>query len=239
MRTNRLVLILVLAAGVAHAAPSPSPAPAARIAPDASDIAALTAYQKDPKNPSVLFDYVFSMLHLERYPEAHKALDEWRAVAPGDPMLGDVSGLLEKLEREPDAKKREQVATDWAMAQRKAARTQHDEIRQNMQKMSEGLAEMSKEEAAHGPAALPALKAKAEKTPSADNWLAYSDALITTSDFKGALEAAKAAAKLDPAHVLAALSVSHLSRYDGKNGDEIKQAIRKERINQVLKALGP
>lgn len=235
--------ILLVCAGAALAqSPSAAPSPITTVSsvkPDKSDVAALDAYMRDKKNADVLFDYFFSLLHLERYPDARRVLGEWRAAAPADPRHGDVGPLLGALEKEPDARKREQIGTDWAMAQRKAARAQMEQIRVNMQKMGEGLKDMDEEQHRRGAEALPRLKAQVETTPTADNWVAYSDALVATDDYPGALKAAKEAARLDGKHVLAAISVTILSRFDGKNGDDVKKALQKERINQIIKKVGP
>ena len=226
---------MILVLGFAAAALAQTPV----IKPDAGDVAALDAYMRDKKNPDALFDYEFSLLHLERYPDARRVLAEWKAAAPADPRHGDVGPLLEALEREPDPVKREKIGTDWAMKQKKAARAELQQIKDNMQKMGEGLKDMDAEQRRRGAEALPRLKAQVESAPTADNWLAYSDALVATGDFKAALAAAQEAVKKDPKHALAAISVTQLSRFDGKNGAEVLKALQKERINQVIKKVGP
>lgn len=236
-----MFMVLLILAGAARAqSPSAAPSPATTPpAADASDVAALDAYMRDRKNPDALFDYFFSLLKLERYPAARRCLNEWRAAAPSDPRHGDVVGVLEALEKEPDPRKRERIGTDWAVAQQKAARDQLEQIRQNMQKMGEGLKAMEAEQARRGADALPRLKQQLRTAPTPDNWLAYSDALVATGDFKAALAAAQEASKKDAKHTLAALSVTVLSRFDGKNGDEVKKALQKGRVNQVLKQHEP
>lgn len=231
MRTSIIFGLLLAGAALAQ-----SPAPPK---PDASDVAALDAYMRDKKNPDALFDYEFSLLHLERWKDARRVLDEWKAAAPNDQRHGDVLPLLEALEKEPDAAKRERIATDWAIKQQKAAKHELDTIRDNMQKMGDGLKDMEAEQKRRGAEALPKLKAQLETAPTADNWLAYSDALVATGDFKAGLTAAQEASKKDPKHTLAAISVTILSRFDGKNGDEVMKALQKERINQIIKKVGP
>ena len=230
MRTS-LTLIFALALGGAVFAADAPPSP------DASDLQALTAYKKDPKDADAAFDYYFSLLKLERWPEAHHVLDDWKKNSPTDPRIADVADLLGKLEKEPDRKKREEIADSWALAQKHAAEAQNDAIKKNMATVDAGLKDYSKEQAKRTPLALPELKAQAEKEPTGDHWLAYSDALIASGDFKAALAAAEQAVKADAANTLAAVQVAQLKTYDGKNGDAIKKALTKERVNAVLRKL--
>jgi tetratricopeptide (TPR) repeat protein len=224
MRSSPYIM-LVLIVTVAWTAP----------APDASDEQAAAAYRKSPTDPNALYDYEFSLLHLEKWKEAHAVIEQWRKAAPADPAINDAADLLGKLEREPDAKQREKIAVSWALAQKRAAEKARTDMVQGMQQREAGLKDLTREEAAHTLEALPKLKAQAEKEPTAEHWLAYADALMAAGDFKTALPAAESAAKADANSALAALYVAQLKGFDGKNGEEIRASLHKERVKAVIK----
>src|ERR1041385_9225018 len=129
-------IIMVLIVSTAFSAP----------APDASDVQAAAAYKKSPTDANALYDYEFSLLHLERWKEAHEVLDQWRKAAPTDPAIKDVAELLGKLEHEPDAKQRDKIAVSWALAQKRAAEKARNEMVQGMQQREAGIKDLTRAE---------------------------------------------------------------------------------------------
>lgn len=245
MQTALVSMMLVLLA----AAPSPSPSPVASAAaspsakpavprPDASDAQAALAYTKDPKNGEVLFDYTFSLIKLQRYPDARRLLGEWKAAAPEDVRHSEVPTLIDRLEKEPDPAKRDQIGADWAREQQRSAEAEMHKITSSMAKVGEGLEQMNRTGAGRTAADVPRLAKEAKERPTAENLLALMEAQVAADDWKGALASAEAAHKADGGNLMAATSVTHLKRYDGKNGNEIRQALQKEKINQILQQDG-
>lgn len=227
-----IVFFTALALAVPARAQSPSPSPS----PDVTDVFAAQAYKARPKDPEALYDYTFSLIKLQRYAEARKLFAQWRAVAPQDTRHAEVGTLIDRVEKSlPE--KRDQVAADWALEQRRAAEKDIMAIKDSMAKVGEGLTKLSSEGASRTATDVPRLKAAAEKDPTAANWLALCEAQVAANDFKAALASARSALAKDPADAAAAASVGHLERYDGKNGDEIRQSLQKERLNQILKSL--
>jgi predicted Zn-dependent protease len=232
-----LVLLIALALTGAASAQSASPSPATT-APAATDEDARyrEAYEKNPKDPAALYDHTFSLIRLGKYADARKVLGEWRAVAPQDMRNSEVGTLIDRLEKTAPSK-RDQVAHEWALEQRAAAEKEIQQIQENMRKVGEGLANSTSAAASRTATDVPRLKEAAAKDGSAASWLALSEAQVAANDFKGALESAEKALAKDPGDVGAVAAVTHLKRFDGKNGDEIRQALQKERLNQLLKTL--
>lgn len=239
-----LMMALVLAAAPLaartpkkKARPAPSAKPAVPPA-DASDAQAALAYTKDPKNPEVLFDYTFSLIKLQRYLDARRLLGEWRIHAKDDVRHTEVGSLVDRLEREPDPAKRDRIGGDWALEQRKAAEAEMHKVTSSMAKVGSGLEEMNRTGATRTAADVPRLAEAARKAPTADNYLALMEAQVSADDFSGALASAEAAHKADAGNVMAATAITHLKHFDGKNGDQIRQALHKEKINQLLRPMG-